>query len=81
MAQNLKQQGIKDLNNDLLMQGLRDALEDKPTQLTHQQAGEIMNGFMQQQMATRNAESTKASAENKKLAVNFWLPTKPNPAS
>ena len=71
MAQNLKQQGISDLNNALLMRGLEDALKDQPTQLTQAQAGQVMNTFMQKQMASRNAEGMKASAENKKIGTAF----------
>lgn len=76
MAQNLKQQGISDLNNALLMRGLEDALKGQPTQLTQEQAGQVMNGFMQKQMAIRNAEGMKASAENKKIGNAFLTENK-----
>ncbi|SFD79006.1 FKBP-type peptidyl-prolyl cis-trans isomerase [Spirosoma endophyticum] len=71
MAQNLKQQGISDINNALLIRGLEDALKDQPTKLTQMQAGQVMNTFMQKQMASRNAEGMKASAENKKIGTAF----------
>ena len=76
MAQNLKQQGISDLNNALLVRGLEDALKGQPTQLTQAQAGEVMNTFMQKQMAVRNAEGMKASAENKKAGNAFLTENK-----
>lgn len=76
MAQNLKQQGISDLNNALLMRGLEDALKGQATLLTQAQAGEVMNGFMQKQMAVRNAEGMKASAENKKIGSAFLTENK-----
>lgn len=76
MAQNLKQQGIKDLNNALLMRGLEDALSDQKTQLTQAQAGQVMQNFMQKQMAVRSAESAKASAENKKIGDAFLTENK-----
>jgi len=76
MAQNLKQQGISDLNNALLMHGLEDALSEKPTRLTQAQAGQVMNGFMQKQMAVRNAEGMKASSENKKIGTAFLTENK-----
>lgn len=76
MAQNLKQQGISDLNNALLMRGLQDALSGQPTQLTQAQCSQVMNGFMQKQMAVRNAEGTKASAENKKIGTAFLTENK-----
>ena len=76
MAQNLKQQGISDLNNALLMRGLEDALSGQPTQLTQAQCGMVMNTFMQKQMAVRNAEGMKASAENKKIGTAFLTENK-----
>ncbi|MVM35841.1 FKBP-type peptidyl-prolyl cis-trans isomerase [Spirosoma sp. HMF4905] len=76
MAQNLKQQGISDLNNALLMRGLEDALKGLPTQLTQAECGQVMNNFMQKQMASRNAEGMKASAENKKIGSAFLAENK-----
>ncbi|GAB4021089.1 FKBP-type peptidyl-prolyl cis-trans isomerase [Spirosoma sp. KCTC 42546] len=76
MAQNLKQQGISDLNNALLMRGLEDALSGQSTQLTQAQCGQVMNNFMQKQMASRNAEGMKASAENKKIGSAFLAENK-----
>ncbi|MBD2751644.1 FKBP-type peptidyl-prolyl cis-trans isomerase [Spirosoma sp. BT704] len=76
MAQNLKQQGIKDLNNALLMRGLDDALKGQKTQLTQDQAGQVMQNFMQKQMLVRNAEATQASAENKKIGSAFLTENK-----
>lgn len=76
MAQNLKQQGINDLNNALLMRGLEDALKGQKTQLTQDQAGQVMQSFMQKQMLARNAEATKASAENKKIGTAFLTENK-----
>lgn len=76
MAQNLKQQGISDINNALLMRGLEDALKGTEPKLTQAQAGQVMNNFMQKQMAVRNAEGTKASAENKKIGTAFLTENK-----
>ncbi len=76
MAQNLKQQGISDLNNAVLMRGLEDALSGQPTQLTQAQCGLVMNSFMQKQMAVRNAEGMKASAENRKAGTAFLTTNK-----
>ena len=67
MAQSLKQQGMTDLNNALLMRGMNDALKGQPTQLSMEQAGQVMNAYQQKQHAVRNAEGMKASAENKKI--------------
>nr|WP_018620312.1 FKBP-type peptidyl-prolyl cis-trans isomerase [Spirosoma luteum] len=76
MAQNLKQQGITDLNDALLMRGLEDALKDKTLLLSQDQCGQVMNSFMQKQMAVRNAEGMKASAENKKAGSAFLAENK-----
>ena len=79
MAQNLKQQGISDLNTGLLMRGLEDALKDQPTKLTREQSEQVMNNFMQKQMAVRTAEGQKASAENKKIGTAFLSENKAKP--
>jgi FKBP-type peptidyl-prolyl cis-trans isomerase FklB len=71
MAQSLKQQGMTDLNNALLMQGMNDAMKNQPTKLTMDQAGQVMNTYQQKQYAVRNAENLKVSAENKKVGDAF----------
>ena len=76
MAQSLKQQGMTDLNNALLMRGMDDALKGQKTQLSMEQAGQVMNAFQQKQFAVRNAESTKVSAENKKIGNAFLAENK-----
>ena len=76
MAQSLKQQGMTDLNNALLMRGMDDALKGQKTQLSMDQAGQVMNAFQQKQYAVRNAESLKASAENKKIGTAFLTENK-----
>jgi len=76
MAQNLKQQGMGDLNNALLTRGLEDAMQGQKTLLTQEQAGMVMNTFMQKQYAVKNAEGMKASAENKKIGTAFLTENK-----
>ncbi|GAB3642786.1 FKBP-type peptidyl-prolyl cis-trans isomerase [Spirosoma arcticum] len=76
MAQSLKQQGMTDLNTALLMRGMNDALKGQPTQLSMEQAGQVMNDFQQKQHAVRNAESLKVSAENKKTGTAFLTENK-----
>ncbi len=76
MAQNLKQQGMTDLNSALLTRGLEDALRGQKTQLTQEQAGQILNAYAQKQYAIRNAENLKASAENKKIGDAFLAENK-----
>ncbi|WP_317166768.1 FKBP-type peptidyl-prolyl cis-trans isomerase [Spirosoma aureum] len=76
MAQNLKQQGMTDLNSALLTQGLEDALQGQKTKLSQEQAGQLLNAYAQKQMAVRNAESLKVSSENKKIGTAFLTENK-----
>ena len=76
MAQSLQKQGMTDLSNALLMRGMNDALKGQPTQLTMEQAGQVMNTYQQKQYAVRNAESLKASAESKKIGAAFLTENK-----
>ena len=76
MAQSLKQQGLTDLNTALLMRGMNDALKGQPGLLTMDQAGQCMNAFQSKQMAVRNAEGIKVSAENKKVGTAFLTENK-----
>ncbi|WP_255376584.1 MULTISPECIES: FKBP-type peptidyl-prolyl cis-trans isomerase [Spirosoma] len=76
MAQSLKQQGMTDLNNALLAQGLEDALKGQKTRLTIDEAGAVMNAFQQKQFAAKNAEAMKESAENKKIGNAFLAENK-----
>lgn len=79
MAQSLKQQGMTNLNNALLMQGMNDALKGQKTLLTIDQAGDVMNTFQQKQYAIKNAESLKVSGENKKIGTAFLTENKAKP--
>lgn len=76
MAQNLKQQGMNDLNQAMLAKGLQDAMAGGSTRLTQEQAGTILNAYSQKQYAVRNAESLKVSAENKKIGNAFLAENK-----
>lgn len=79
MAQSLKQNGMNDVNDALLVQGLQDALKGQTTRLTMEQAGQVMNAFQQKQFAAKNAEAQKASAENKKIGNAFLAENKTKP--
>lgn len=79
MAQNLKQQGMNDLNQAMLTKGLQDAMGGGKTRLTQEQAGTVLNAYAQKQYAARNAESQKASAENKKIGNAFLAENKTKP--
>lgn len=76
MAQSLKQNGMTDLNSALLMRGLDDALKNQKPLLSMEQASQVMNTYQQKQFAVRNAESQKASAENKKIGNAFLAENK-----
>jgi FKBP-type peptidyl-prolyl cis-trans isomerase FklB len=76
MAQNLKQGGMTDINTALLTQGLNDALKGANTKLSMTQMGQVLNAYQQKQMAIRNAEATKVSAENKKVGDAFLAENK-----
>ncbi|WP_461141929.1 FKBP-type peptidyl-prolyl cis-trans isomerase [Spirosoma pomorum] len=76
MAQNLKQQGMTDLNNALLTKGLEDALAGQKTQISMDQAGQLLQAYSQKQYAARNEEMMKASAENKKVGTAFLTENK-----
>ena len=69
MAQSLKQQGMTDLNTALLMRGMNDALKDQKTQLSLEQAGQVMNAYQQNQITAR-------SAGNKKIGAAFLTENK-----
>ena len=72
MAQSLKQQGMTDLNNALLMRGMDDALKGRTTQLSMEQAGQVMNTYSQNQITAR-------SAGNKKIGDAFLAENKAKP--
>lgn len=76
MAQNLKQYGITSVNSALLARGLEDAMKGQKAQLSPEQASQVMNTFMQKQMAVRNAEGQKVSAESKKVGDAFLAQNK-----
>lgn len=76
MAQSLKQNGMTDLNSTLLLRGLDDALKNQKPLLSMEQASQVMNTYQQKQFAVRNAESQKASAENRKIGNAFLAENK-----
>ncbi len=73
MAQNFKQNGMTDLNTDLMAQGLNDALKGQSTRLSMEQMGQVLNAFQQ---TVRNAEGQKLSAENRKIGTAFLTENK-----
>lgn len=79
IAQNIKQQGPKDVNTALIAQGLDDVLKGGNTLLTMDQVQQVIQSYYQKQMAVRNAEAVKVSAENKKTGDAFLATNKTKP--
>lgn len=76
VAQSIKQQGLTDINTTLLAQGIDEALKDGKMTLSLEQVQEVMQSYFQKQMAVKNAEAQKASAENKKVGNAFLAENK-----
>ena len=76
IAQNIKQQGPADVNTEMLAKGLDDALKGGTMVLTMDQVQQVIQTYYQQQMAVKNAEGMKVSAENKKAGSEFLAANK-----
>ncbi|WP_245859773.1 FKBP-type peptidyl-prolyl cis-trans isomerase [Spirosoma aerolatum] len=76
IAQNIKQQGPKDVNSALIAQGLDEALKGGTMLLSMDQVQQVIQNFYQKQMVAKNAEAMKASAENKKIGEAFLAENK-----
>ncbi|WP_019990458.1 FKBP-type peptidyl-prolyl cis-trans isomerase [Rudanella lutea] len=79
IAQNMKQQGITDINSAMLARGINDALKGGNMAMTPEQANMVLGAFMQKQMAVRQAESAKAAEGNKKIGNAFLAENKTKP--
>ena len=70
MASSLKNSGLKTLNYDELVKGLKDAFSGHPTQLTQEEAqkaiGDIFKSVSQSKFAVNIAEGKKFLEDNKK---------------
>lgn len=64
IAQNLKQQGFKNLNGDDLASAINDVLADKPTIFSPEEANKCVTEYQQ-------AEAAKAFAKNKEEGAAF----------
>ncbi|GAB4033996.1 FKBP-type peptidyl-prolyl cis-trans isomerase [Spirosoma gilvum] len=76
IAQNIKQQGPKDVNAALIAQGLDEALNGGTMRLSMDQVQQVIQNYYQKQMVAKNAEAVKASAENKKIGNAFLAENK-----
>ena len=79
IAQSMKQQGLADINTDVVARGLRDALQSQPLLIPEAQVQQIMMSYMQKQYASKQAESGKAAEGNKKIGAAFLAENKTKP--
>jgi len=79
IAQNMKQQGMTNINSAVLAKGLDDALKGGTMALSPEQANAVLGAFMQKQMAVRQAEGSKAAEGNKKIGNAFLAENKAKP--
>ncbi|TAE33031.1 MAG: FKBP-type peptidyl-prolyl cis-trans isomerase [Cytophagales bacterium] len=79
IAQNMKQQGMNNINSVVLAKGIEDAMKDKTMAMTPEQANAVLGAYMQKQMAVRQAESSKASEGNKKIGAAYLAENKAKP--
>lgn len=77
IAQNMKRQGFP-ADAELLAQGIKDALADKPTLLPKEEMGPFLQGFMQKQNEKKQAEAKVKAEENKKKGADFLAKNKLN---
>lgn len=77
IAQNMKRQGFP-ADSELLAQGIKDALADKPTLFPKEEMGTFLQGFMQKQNEKKQAEAKVKAEENKKKGDEFLAKNKLN---
>jgi FKBP-type peptidyl-prolyl cis-trans isomerase FklB len=70
VGRDLKRQGI-DVDGDVLVRGLKDALAGAQPAITDQDAQETMKVFRQEMTAKKQAETKKSAEENKKQEEAF----------
>ncbi len=76
IAQSMKQQGMIDINTNLMARGVSDALKGQTLLLPEAQVQQIMMAYMQKQHSARQAESGKAAEGNKKIGAAFMAENK-----
>lgn len=78
IGNDFKKQGIE-LNLEALMQGLQDAMGDKATRLTEQQAQAVLAAYQQAQRAKQAAERKAKADTNLKKGEEFLAQNKTKP--
>jgi FKBP-type peptidyl-prolyl cis-trans isomerase FklB len=66
IAKNLQNQGLSDLNLNLLTKGIQDALKNQKMACTDEQIGMVLNKFGMKMQQKQAAESAKRQAEDSK---------------
>ncbi len=66
IAKNLQNQGLSDLNLNLLTRGLQDAIKKQPMACSDEQIGMVLNKFGMKMQQKQAVESTKRQAEEAK---------------
>lgn len=79
IAQNMKQQGLTNINPTVLAKAIEDVMKDQSMSMTPEQANVVLGAYMQKQMAVRQAESAKAAEGNKKIGTAFLAENKNKP--
>lgn len=70
------QNDLPDLNVDVFMQGVKDAIENKAPLLSDEQVGEVLSKFQRDMQQQQMEEVQKISEENKKAGSDFLAQNK-----
>lgn len=75
IGSNIKKEEI-DINPDALLQGLRDAISDRKSLLTEEEAREVLSQFQQEMRGKAEARHKQISEKNKKEGDTFRVENK-----
>ncbi len=75
IGSNIKKEEI-DINPDALLQGLRDAISDRKSLLTEEEAREVLSQFQQEMRGKAEARHKQISEKNKKEGDSFRVENK-----
>ena len=78
IGRNFKEREI-DINPDLLLRGIKDALSGATPSMTDSEMREVMTAFQTEMMAKMEADSKKAAEKNKKEGEIFLAENKKKP--
>lgn len=75
IGSNFKNQGIE-INNDLLMQGLQEAMSDKPLQMSQEDLAKTLQNFQTQLINKRQEQLVKLAEQNQQAGDKFLAENK-----